>query len=85
MLVPLIAMGPSVLSGAITFGVMMQANNAFRQVRGSLNIFMSNWTVITELRSIYKRLSEFEINIQYRGKRAKELPEDIADIKDSVL
>ena len=85
MLVPLIAMGPSVLSGAITFGVMMQANNAFRQVRGSLNIFMSNWTVITELRSIYKRLGEFEINIQYRGKRAKELPEDIADIKDSVL
>lgn len=65
-IVPLIAMGPSVLSGIITLGVMMQVVNAFGQVRGSLNIFMNNWTVITELRSIHKRLKEFEININYK-------------------
>ncbi len=65
-LVPLIAMAPSVLAGTITLGVMMQATNAFRQVRSSLSVFMNNWTVITELRSIHKRLKEFEINIEYK-------------------
>ena len=65
-IVPLIAMGPSVLAGAITLGVMMQVVNAFSQVRGSLAVFMNNWTVITELRSIYKRLKEFEKNIGYK-------------------
>lgn len=68
-IVPLIAMGPSVLAGTITLGVMMQVVNAFSQVRGSLAVFMNNWTVITELRSIHKRLKEFEKNIEY--KRAK--------------
>lgn len=65
-IVPLIAMGPSVLAGTITLGVMMQVVNAFSQVRGSLAVFMNNWTVITELRSIYKRLKEFEKNIGYK-------------------
>lgn len=65
-IVPLIALGPSVLTGAITLGVMMQVVNAFSQVRSSMNIFMNNWTVITELRSIYKRLKEFQINIRYK-------------------
>ncbi len=85
MLVPFIALGPSVLSGAITLGVMMQSINAFRQVHGSFNIFMNNWTVITELRSIYKRLNEFEANISYRNKKAKDLPEDIAQTHNGVL
>ncbi|MGG7048166.1 MULTISPECIES: putative transporter [unclassified Campylobacter] len=65
-LIPLIAMAPSVLAGAISLGVMMQATNAFRQVHGSLSVFMNNWTVITELRSIHKRLKEFEENINYK-------------------
>ena len=65
-IVPLIAMGPSVLAGTITLGVMMQVVNAFSQVRGSLAVFMNNWTVITELRSIHKRLKEFEKNIDYK-------------------
>ena len=65
-IVPLIAMGPSVLAGTITLGVMMQVVNAFSQVRGSLAVFMNNWTVITELRSIHKRLKEFEKNIEYK-------------------
>ena len=66
-IVPLIALGPSVLTGAITLGVMMQVVNAFSQVRESLSIFIRNWTTITELRSIHKRLKEFETNIGYKG------------------
>ena len=71
-IVPLIAMGPSVLAGTITLGVMMQVVNAFSQVRGSLAVFMNNWTVITELRSIHKRLKEFEKNIDYKCVRLDE-------------
>ena len=71
-IVPLIAMGPSVLAGTITLGVMMQVVNAFSQVRGSLAVFMNNWTVITELRSIHKRLKEFEKNIEYKRVRLDE-------------
>ena len=66
-IVPLIALGPSVLTGAITLGVMMQVVNAFSKVRESLSIFIRNWTTITELRSIHKRLKEFETNIGYKG------------------
>ena len=57
LIVPLVAMA---LAGSITLGVMMQVVNAFSQVRGSLAVFMNNWTVITELRSIYKRLTEYK-------------------------
>ena len=44
----------------------MQMNNAFDQVRSSFSVFITNWTKITELRSIHKRLREFEENIEYR-------------------
>lgn len=65
-IVPILIMGPGLFSGLITLGVMMQVNNAFAQVRNSFSIFINNWTTITELRSIHKRLKEFEINIGYK-------------------
>ena len=36
-------------------------------MQGSFSLFMQNWTRITELRSIYKRLSEFEKAIGYKN------------------
>jgi len=35
-------------------------------VQGSFSLFMQNWTRITELRSIFKRLNEFEKNIGFK-------------------
>ncbi|MGH1599939.1 putative transporter [Campylobacter majalis] len=67
-IVPLIIMGPGLFTGLITLGIMMQVNNAFSQVRNSFSVFLNNWTTITELRSIHKRLKEFEQNINYRHK-----------------
>ncbi|MGB3211586.1 MAG: putative transporter [Desulforhopalus sp.] len=64
-IVPYLIMGPGLFSGLITLGVMVQVSNAFSKVRESFSIFISNWTTITELRSIHKRLKEFEININY--------------------
>ena len=53
-------MGPGLFTGAMTLGILIQTSSAFREVQGSFSLFMQNWTRITELRSIYKRLTEFE-------------------------
>lgn len=65
-IVPFLIVAPSLFAGAIGLGVVMQMNNAFDQVRSSFSVFITNWTKITELRSIHKRLREFEENIEYR-------------------
>ncbi|MDP3947724.1 MAG: putative transporter [bacterium] len=62
-IVPFLVAGPGLFTGAMTLGVMMKISNAFGEVRSSLALFISNWTTITELRSIWKRLHEFEANI----------------------
>ena len=62
-LVPYVMMGPGLFSGTVTLGILMQASNAFDKVHGSFALFINNWTTITELRSIHKRLREFEKNL----------------------
>lgn len=64
-IVPYLIMGPGLFTGLITLGVLVQVSNAFSKVRESFSIFIANWTTITELRSIHKRLKEFELNIGY--------------------
>ena len=59
-LVPYILMGPTLIGGLITFGVMQQTVRAFGQVESSLQYLVSNWTVIVELISVHKRLRAFE-------------------------
>ncbi len=65
---PYLIMGPSLFTGAITLGVMVQVSNAFSRVHGGFALFLHNWTTITELRSIWKRLHEFEANLIKAGK-----------------
>ncbi|AEF55765.1 peptide antibiotic transporter SbmA [Marinomonas posidonica] len=62
-LVPLIALGPSIVAGVITFGIFQQINNAFNQVESSFQFLVNSWTTIVELLSIYKRLKSFEAMI----------------------
>ena len=64
-IVPYIVMGPGLFTGAMTLGVLIQTSSAFREVQGSFSLFIQNWTRITELRSIYRRLTEFEKAIGY--------------------
>ena len=61
---PYLIMGPGLFTGLITLGVMVQVSNAFARVHGGFALFLHNWTTITELRSIWKRLSEFERNLE---------------------
>jgi len=64
-IVPYLIMGPGLFTGAITLGVLVQVSNAFSKVRESFSVFIANWTTVTELRSINKRLREFEKNIGF--------------------
>ena len=59
-LVPYIIMGPTIIAGLISFGVMQQTVRAFNQVEKSLQYLVENWTVVVELLSVRKRLKEFE-------------------------
>lgn len=70
-LVPLIALGPSIVAGAFTLGVMQRISNAFNQVESSFQFLVNSWTTIVELLSIYKRLKAFEAAI--------------AEVPDSVM
>jgi peptide/bleomycin uptake transporter len=62
-ILPYIVVGPSVVLAIVPLGVLIQVSNAFGKVHGSMSLFISNWTTITELRSIWRRLHEFEKNI----------------------
>ena len=62
-LVPYIIMGPTIIAGLISFGVMQQTVRAFGQVEGSLQYLVNNWTTIVELISVHKRLKAFERHI----------------------
>ena len=59
-IVPYLVMAPSLFAGVITLGVIIQISNAFQKVQESFSLFVNNWTTITELRSIFRRLKEFE-------------------------
>ena len=59
-IVPLIALGPTIASGAITFGFMNRVLNAFNQVENSFQYLINSWTTIVKLLSVYKRLQAFE-------------------------
>jgi peptide/bleomycin uptake transporter len=72
--VPLLAMAPSILAGAITLGVYQQVQNAFDQVSSSFQFFARAWSTIVELLSIRKRLVLFESHIPYEAANVVEPP-----------
>jgi len=59
-LVGYIVLAPAIVSGAITLGVMQQILRAFGRVEGSMMYLFKSWSTIIELLSVYKRLNEFE-------------------------
>ena len=59
-LVPYIALAPSIVAGGLTLGAMQQIIRAFGRVEGSFQYLVKSWTTIVSLISIYKRLRAFE-------------------------
>lgn len=63
-LVPYVALGPTLVAGAITLGTMQQILRAYNKVENSFQFLVNSWTRIIELISIYKRLQAFEAQIK---------------------
>ena len=64
-LVPYVALGPSIVGATISLGVMQQIVRAFGRVESSFQYLVLSWTTIIELISIYKRLRAFEATLRY--------------------
>jgi len=56
-------LGPAIVAGVVTLGVMQQIIRAFGRVEGSMQYLLKAWPTIIELASVYKRLKEFENQI----------------------
>ena len=63
-LVPYVALGPTIVTGAVTLGVMQQIIRAFGRVESSFQFLVNSWTTIVELLSVLKRLRAFEQQIK---------------------
>lgn len=63
-IVPYIALAPSLLVGLLTLGTLQQIVRAFNKVQDSFQFLVQSWTTIVELLSIYKRLKGFEQQIR---------------------
>lgn len=59
-LVPYVALAPSIIAAGITLGLMQQVVRAFNQVENSFQFLVRSWPTIVELLSIHKRLAAFE-------------------------
>jgi peptide/bleomycin uptake transporter len=62
-IVPYIALAPTIVTGAITLGFVQQITRAFSKVETSLQYLVRNWNLIVEFISVWKRLNEFESNL----------------------
>ncbi|MDA7552395.1 SbmA/BacA-like family transporter, partial [Candidatus Pelagibacter sp.] len=63
-IVPYIALAPTIVTGGITLGFVQQITRAFGRVEGSLQYLVKSWSTIVELISVWKRLSEFEAKLK---------------------
>ena len=76
-MVPFLVLSSGLFYSLLTFGVMMQVVDAFSRVNNSLGQFIHNWQMITEVRSIWRRLREFErTRVTYQ---ATDNPAQVAD------
>lgn len=76
--IPLMAMAPSILAGAISLGVYQQIQQAFGQVASSFQFLARAWSTVIELLSVHKRLKLFESYIPRDQEPIKEPISDYA-------
>lgn len=63
-IVSFLVMGPALVAGTITLGLMNQISNAFGRVTASFQFLVSSWSTIVELLSVRKRLRAFEATLE---------------------
>ena len=62
-IVPYIALAPTIVSGVVTLGFVQQIVRVFGRVESSLQYLVRSWSTIVELISVFKRLQAFEKSI----------------------
>ena len=70
-IVPYIALAPTIITGAVTLGFVQQIARAFGRVETSLQYLVRSWPIIVELISVRRRLAEFENQIEINDSRQK--------------
>ena len=65
-------LAPAIVAGAVTLCVMQQIIRAFGRVEGSMQYLLKAWPTIIELASVYKRLREFETQIELMNEEVTE-------------
>ena len=70
-IVPYIALAPTIITGAVTLGFVQQIARAFGRVESSLQYLVRSWPIIVELISVRRRLAEFENQIEINDSRQK--------------
>lgn len=63
-IVPYLALAPTIVAGVVTLGFIQQISRAFGKVAESLQFIVRSWSNIIELISVIKRLREFELAIK---------------------
>ena len=63
-IVPYLALAPTIVTGAITLGFVQQIIRAFGRVETSLQYLVRSWPIIVELISVHRRLREFERRLE---------------------
>ena len=63
-IVPYLALAPTIVTGAITLGFVQQIIRAFGRVETSLQYLVRSWPIIVEMISVWKRLNEFEARLE---------------------
>lgn len=59
-ILPYVLLGPTIVAGIISLGVMQQIIRAFYRVLDSFQFLVKSWPTIVELISVFKRLRAFE-------------------------
>ncbi|MBE8215300.1 MAG: transporter [Endozoicomonadaceae bacterium] len=63
-IIPYLILIPALFEHIITLGLLVQIGKAFEKVQHSFSVLLDRWTQVTELRSVYKRLKEFESTLK---------------------
>jgi len=58
-LIPFVLLAPNFFAGVLTFGVLMQIRSICSRIRNAMSYLLDNYSEITELLAIAKRLREF--------------------------
>ena len=60
-----VSLGPTIVAGGLTLGVLTQITRAFGRVEGSFQYLVNSWSTIVSLISIHKRLRTFEASMRH--------------------